>query len=199
MPNDERVIMLRGELVELGPLRRDLVDTYVRWMNDLDVIRTLGGTRMPMSREMEERWLEGTLASTSDAVFTIYEKSTGRPIGNCDLHAIDARRGTAEYGIVIGEKDAWGKGYGTEATRLMLAYGFDVLGLQNIMLRVYANNPAGVRAYERAGFRKVGVLRNAMPLGRTRIDEIYMDAIPDDFPPSDLQTLLEHGPKLPGI
>src|SRR5690606_306951 len=129
-----------------------------------------------MSREMEERWLEGTLTSASDA-----------------------RRGTAEYGIVIGEKDAWGKGYGTEATRLMLAYGFDVLGLQNIMLRVYANNPAGVRAYERAGFRKVGVLRNAMPLGRTRIDEIYMDAIPDDFPPSDLQTLLEHGPKLPGI
>src|SRR5690606_35727569 len=108
---------------------------------------------------------------------------------------IDARRGTAEYGIVIGEKDAWGKGYGTEATRLMLAYGFDVLGLQNIMLRVYANNPAGVRAYERAGFRKVGVLRNAMPLGRVRVDEILMDAIPDDIPPSDLQRLMVEGPQ----
>lgn len=194
MADDGPIIMLRGELVELGPLRPDLIDTYLRWMNDLDVIRTLSGSRMPVTRAMEQQWLDHMLTSSTDAVFTIYVKETSQPIGNCGLHNISTRHRTAEFGIGIGEKSAWNKGYGTEATRLMLAYGFDVLGMQNILLRVYANNPGAVRVYERAGFRKIGVRRNAMQLGRTRIDEIYMDAIPDDIAPSDLQVLMEHGP-----
>jgi RimJ/RimL family protein N-acetyltransferase len=194
VPEPQPIIMLRGELVELGPLRNDLIDVYVRWMNDLDVIRTLSMPNMPMSREQEAGWLEHMLTSSTDATFTIYVRETGEPIGNCGLHNINARHGTAEYGIGIGEKSAWNKGYGTEVTRLMLAYGFDVLGLKNIWLRVNANNPWGVRAYEKAGFQRIGVRRSAQMLGRTRIDEILMDAIPEDFAPSDLQSILEDGP-----
>ncbi len=188
------IIMLRGELVELGPLRHDLIDTYVRWMNDLEVVRTLSGSKMPMTHAMEQQWLDQMLTSTTDAVFTIYARETGQPIGNCGLHNVNTRHATADFGIGIGEKSAWNKGYGTEATRLILEYGFDALGLQNVMLQVFSNNPFAVRAYERAGFQKIGVRRNSMQLGRTLIDEIFMDAVPDDFPPSDLKTLLEHGP-----
>jgi RimJ/RimL family protein N-acetyltransferase len=103
---------------------------------------------------------------------------------------VDRHHGTADFALVIGEPDAWGRGYGTEATRLTLAYAFDVLGLYNVYLVVYANNARGIRAYERAGFKRIGVRRGAHKLGRRRYDEIHMDAVADDFPPSHLHALL---------
>jgi RimJ/RimL family protein N-acetyltransferase len=183
------ILMIRGELVGLGPLRRDLATTYQRWMNELRVTRTLAQTRRPMTFEQELGWLEGALVS-GDAVFTIYEIDTMRPIGNAGLHDIHSVNGTAEFGIVIGEPDTWGKGYGTEATRLILGYAFDVLGLYNVRLSVYANNERAVRAYERAGFKRAGLLRGAQRIGRERCDEIIMDAIADDFPPSALHGIM---------
>jgi diamine N-acetyltransferase len=187
--NLEPILMIRGDLVGLGPLRRDLATTYQRWMNELRVTRTLAQSRRPMTFEQELQWLEGALIS-GDATFTIYELATLRPIGNAGLHDIHTVNGTAEFGIVIGEPDAWGKGYGTEATRLMLGYAFDVLGLYNVRLSVYANNERAVRAYERAGFRRVGVLRGAQRIGRERCDEIIMDAVVDDFGPSPLHAVM---------
>lgn len=181
--------IITGDLVGLGPLRRDLASTYQRWMNELRVTRTLAQSRRPMTFDMELAWLDGALVS-GDAVFTIYERSSGRPIGNAGLHDIHSVNATAEFGIVIGEPDAWGKGYGTEATRLMLAYGFDVLGLYNIRLNVYSNNLRAIRAYERAGFKRAGVLRGVQRIGRMRCDEIIMDAVVDDFEPSHLHAIM---------
>jgi diamine N-acetyltransferase len=183
------ILVIRGDLVGLGPLRRDLATTYQRWMNELRVTRTLAQSRRPMTFEMEMGWLEGALTS-DDAVFTLYELSTMRPIGNGGLHDIHIANGTAEFGIAIGEPDVWGKGYGTEATRLILAYAFDVLGLYNVRLSVYANNQRAVRAYERAGFKMVGALRGWQRIGRERCDEIIMDAVADDFPPSHLHAIM---------
>lgn len=194
MSEGEPILMLRGERVGLGPIRRDLLETYQRWFNDLRVTRTLGVPMMPMTREAESDWLENALASRSDAAFTIYELATMRPIGNTGLHGINYEHGTATFGIVIGEPDAWNQGFGTETTRLVLQYGFDALGLHNIILEVYSNNPGGIRAYERAGFRRIGVRRAARVRGRTRADVILMDAIVDDFEPSEIHSLVLDGP-----
>jgi RimJ/RimL family protein N-acetyltransferase len=185
----EVVLMIRGERVGLGPLRRELASTYQRWINDLHVIRTLAQPRRPTTLAAEHSWLDGALTS-SDAVFTIYELETHRPIGNTGLHGINMTNQTCEFGILIGERDAWGKGFGGEATRLMLAYAFDVLGLYNVSLAVYANNTRAIRAYQRAGFMQAGVLRGAQRIGRERVDEIIMDAIADDFPRSELHGIL---------
>ncbi|HUG14035.1 MAG TPA: GNAT family protein [Thermomicrobiales bacterium] len=185
----EPALMIRGELVGLGPLRRDLASTFQRWMNDLGVVRTLAQPRRPMTVDAEHAWLDGALTS-SDAIFTIYELDTLRPIGNTGLENIHATNGTCEFGIVIGERDAWGKGHGTEATRLMLSYAFDVLGLHSVRLAVYANNERAIRAYERAGFRRAGRIRGAQRIGRARIDEIMMDAVVDDFEPSFLHEIM---------
>ncbi|CAN5718934.1 GNAT family protein [soil metagenome] len=194
MPDSEPIKMLRGENVMLGPLRRDLVETYQRWFNDLSVLRTLAAPNLPMTRDAEDAWLDTLLKDRSDAVFTIYVRESGRPIGNTGLHNINHTHGTADFGIVIGEPDAWNQGYGTETTRLLLNYGFDVLGLKNIMLEVYGTNPSGARAYEKAGFRRIGVRRSAMAVGRERTDVTFMDAVPEDIPPSDLHSLLVDGP-----
>jgi diamine N-acetyltransferase len=186
--------MLQTDRIKLGPIRRDLLETYQRWFNDLDVVRTLAAANLPMSFEAEERWFDGAATNSGEAMFTIYIRTTGQPIGNVGLQDIDHVNGTANYGIVIGEKSAWNQGYGTEATKLMVAYGFDVLGLQNIMLEVYAINAGGIRAYEKAGFQRIGTRRSAVAIGRERTDAVFMDITPEDVPPSNLHKLLVAGP-----
>lgn len=187
------IIFLRGDTIGLGPLRRDLLTTYQRWVNNLLVTRTLQVPCRPLTEEGEQAWLDGALTSATDATFTMYELTSMRPIGNLGLHNIDHLHGTADFGIVIGEPDAWSKGYGTEATRLMLAYGFDVLGLHNIQLEVFMHNPAALKAYERAGFKRIGVRRGAAKVGRERYDTVYMDAIADEFEPSPYHYLMQEG------
>lgn len=190
---DTPPLILKSQRLGYGPIRSDLVDTYARWMNDLRVTRTLAAPCMPMSAEKEQQWFDGASVTSSEAVFTMYVLDTMQPIGNIGLHDIDPESRTASFGIVIGEVDAWGHGYGTEGTRMMVHYGFDVLGLHNIQLMCYANNPGGLKAYERAGFKHVGVRRQAKRSGRELLDEYIMDIISTEVEPSDLHLLMQQG------
>jgi RimJ/RimL family protein N-acetyltransferase len=121
------------------------------------------------------------VTSAGETVFTIYERATWRPIGTCGLHDLDHRNRTAEFGILIGEADARGKGYGTEATRLMLDYAFTALGVHNLMLRVFAYNRAGIRAYQKAGFREFGRRREAVWMAGRLWDVVYMECLATGF------------------
>jgi RimJ/RimL family protein N-acetyltransferase len=184
------IINITGERVLLGPLRRELLPLYTRWMNDYEVIRTLGVTVRPTTREAEQDWYEQNARALHSVDFTIYEAATGRPIGNTSLKEVNYARRTATFGILIGEPDCWGKGYGTEVTRLMLDYGFTVLGLHNIMLIVFSFNERGYRAYLRAGFREIGRRREAFRLGGRAYDEILMDCLATEFESPVLHRLL---------
>lgn len=190
-PAFEPVINIRGQRVWLGPPRREHVPLYLRWFNDFEVTRTLALSLVVMAPEQEEAWYESLPDRPYDALFMIYEASTGRPIGSAGLHGIDHFQGTAEFGIAIGEKDCWGKGYGTEVTRLMLEYGFVGLGLHNIMLRAYQFNERGIRAYRRAGFRECGRWRQANRLGDRFYDVVLMDCLATEFEPRVLAPLVE--------
>ncbi len=97
---------------------------------------------------------------------------------------------TTEFGIVIGAADASGKGYGTEVARLMLDYAFTALGLHNVMLTVCEFNYAGRRAYERAGLREFGRLRQAKRLGGRFWDIVLMECLAPDFAGSSLRPIL---------
>jgi RimJ/RimL family protein N-acetyltransferase len=192
----EPVFLIEGDLVALGPLCRDHVDLYLRWMNNVDSTRTLGLVKL-YQREDEEHFYQYATAHSEGATFTIYERATRRPIGTTQLREIDYRRGTATFGIMIGEPAFWGRGFGTETTRLVLDYAFHALGLHNVQLAVFANNPRGVRAYEKAGFRVVGRRREAYRLGQRRYDEIIMDALASDFESPVLERRL-HAPQRKG-
>ena len=151
-------------------------------MNNFRTLRTMGVLPRPLTAEQEEQWYgRESAGSESDITFTIYERSGERPIGNCGLHGIDYRNRTAEFGILIGEPDARGKGFGTEATRLILDYAFTALGLHNVMLRVFAYNPAGVRAYTKAGFREFGRRRKSQFMGGKYWDVIYMECLATEW------------------
>ena len=180
--NSERPILnIEGDLVALGPLRRDLLSLYQRWINDLRTMRTLGVPPLPMTSEKEQEWYDRQSKTEDDVPFTIYERESLRPIGNTGLHGVDHRNRTATFGILIGEFECRGKGYGTETTRLMLDYAFTALGLHNVMLTVFAFNPAGIKAYERAGFKEIGRRRESRMMGGRLWDEIYMDCLSSEF------------------
>jgi RimJ/RimL family protein N-acetyltransferase len=174
------VLNIRGKKIALGPIRRDLLSVYVRWINDFEVTRSLELPMRPFPLEFEEAWYQRMTQSDHDFVFTIYDLETLRPIGNAGLHQVDHQQRTAEFGMAIGEKEFWGRGYGTETTSLLLDYGFRNLGLHNIMLRVFANNSAAIRAYEKAGFRRVGVRRESRRVGGDIWDILFMDCLSTD-------------------
>jgi diamine N-acetyltransferase len=174
------IVNIVGDVIALGPHRRDLLPTYQRWINDFSALRTLGVLApRPTTLEQETAWYDGQ--SGDEIRFTIFERATWRPVGTSALHGIDHRNRLATFGIFIGEADARGKGYGTEATRLTLDYAFAALGLHNVMLTVAEFNLAGRRAYERAGFRELGRRRQCRWLAGQLWDDIYMDCLATEF------------------
>lgn len=179
-PDESPLVNIVGESVALGPMRRELVPLYLRWINDFGTTRTLGLPPRPMTAEAEARWYDNATGG-DDALFTIYERATWRPVGNTGLHQIDHRHRTATFGIVIGEVDCRGKGYGAETARLMLDYAFTALGLHNVGLVVFEYNQAGRRAYEKAGFKEYGRRRQAHRMGGRAWDAILMDCLATEF------------------
>jgi RimJ/RimL family protein N-acetyltransferase len=100
--NSERPILnIEGDLVALGPLRRDLLPLYQRWINDLGTMRTLGLAPLPMTGEKEQEWYDRQSKTEDDVPFTIYERETLRPIGNTGLHGVDHRNRTATDGLRV--------------------------------------------------------------------------------------------------
>lgn len=174
------VVALTGERVVLGPLRRDLIPTYARWNNDFGVTRNMSIPR-PWTTDQVAADLDHLGEGGREASFTIYERATGRPIGNVGWTDIDWRNRTSEYVILIGEPDCRGRGFGTAVTRLMLAYAFDTLGLHSVMLRVYAYNLGGLRAYTKAGFREFGRRRQAKMMGGKLWDVVLMECLASEY------------------
>lgn len=157
--------MLTGKNVLLRPIERSDISYFLKWFNDPEVIQYLG-LYLPMTEMSEEKFIEelGTMRATSDVILVIevIEGDSTKPIGNCGLHQIDAKDHNAIFGIVIGEKDYWNKGYGPEAARLLISYGFQQLNLHRISSTALAFNQGSVTLHKKVGFREEGRLRQAM-------------------------------------
>ncbi|HVX29328.1 MAG TPA: GNAT family protein [Nitrolancea sp.] len=170
-----------GERVALGPLRSDLIEEHLRWGNDWATYRFLDHIHGPATREHVVNWLREATSGALPYEFLIYERESRQAIGSTGLRDVDVRHGTAEFTIGIGEAEQRGKGFGTEATRLMLDYAFNALGLHNVMLRVMAFNPTAIHVYHTVGFREIGRRREAHWMGGRLWDMIYMDILATEF------------------
>src|SRR5688572_19642202 len=183
MDSHEPDFIVVGEKVALGPLRRDLAADYARWMNELDVRRGLDhlGIATPQSQEkwVEENLEQGAKSEPEVVEFTVYDRKDSAPVGTAGLLGIVHANGNAEFAIFLGERR--GQGLGTEATRLVLDFAFHVLQLRNVLLETLESNAAGLAAYERAGFRRIGVRRGARISRGQPTDIVLMDAVPQDF------------------
>ncbi|HET9015560.1 MAG TPA: GNAT family protein [Thermomicrobiaceae bacterium] len=181
-PADGPAISLRGPRVGLGPLHPGLLPAIARWENDLPLSILSGEPARPLTAEAlaaDPVW--AGRGGPGTASFAIYELAAPRPIGVTGLRHIDAPPGTAEFGISIGEADCRGRGYGTEATGLLLRHAFSDLGLRGIFLEVWSFNPAAIRTYLRVGFREIGRRRQAQVMAGRAYDRVYMECLAGEF------------------
>ena len=177
------IIDLPGDRVALGPLSAGLLPLITRWDNDAATYDRGGGVPRPFAREAISAGYAPLLAGERDdwLGFAIYDLPDVRPIGIANLRDHGTMHRTAEFGITIGEAGCRGKGYGTEATRLILAYAFDELGVHNVWLDTMSTNLPALRAYTRAGFKEIGRWREAYRRGDVVADIVFMDCLASDF------------------
>jgi RimJ/RimL family protein N-acetyltransferase len=161
-PEPPAMPILRAERVFLRPAERSDLPLFVRWLADAETTRNLS-LNQPLSMAMEEKWFDQAVEhqGRDRYHFVICLLDDGRPIGAADLRDIDLENGRADFGIVIGEKDEWNRGYGTEALAAICDFGFGQLRLERIALDVFAGNLRAQRSYEKAGFVLEGTLRHA--------------------------------------
>lgn len=160
-----------GKKVRLRPLSMDDLDNVMKWVNDSDVTRTLMTGRYPMTRESEREWLEAHVKPSTTEIHYAVETLGGDYLGGVNLFRVWSVERHAELGIVIGNKEQWGKGYAREAIQLLLKYGFEQLNLHLIYLHVYADHPRAIHLYESVGFKHEGRLR----------DRVYREGKYHDF------------------
>ena len=185
--------MIYGERIRLRAPTRDDLPLFTSWLNDPEV-RQYIALIMPFSIEDEERWFEAMLKRPQEEHPLVIEvrhageneEQAWKPVGNVGLHEINWRVRSTELGIVIGEKDYWSQGYGSEAVHLMLRHGFETLNLNRIFLRVFESNPRAIRAYEKVGFVHEGRFRQAEYAQGEYIDVLLMSVLREEWLTGDV-------------
>ncbi|MBA3451302.1 MAG: GNAT family N-acetyltransferase [Chloroflexia bacterium] len=185
------IITMTGERVALGPLHRGLLSHIERWENDFRSQDLRGNGPRPRTAEsIAATWEPLLRGEREDWIgFAIYALPELRPIGVLNIRDFTNPHGAAEFGITIGDLSDRGRGYGTEATRMLLDYAFTVLGVYNVWLDTLAYNVGAIRAYEKAGFREIGRRRGAHVLAGRRHDVVLMDCLADEFVPPPRRAL----------
>ncbi|HZY90048.1 MAG TPA: GNAT family protein [Gemmataceae bacterium] len=151
---------LIGPTLYLRPLEVEDARAVQPWFNDPEVRRFLARYRH-MTLAEEEVFLRKLAEGVDNVVLGVVVRATDKLVGTAGLHQIDHRTRQSAFGISLGDKEAWGHGYGTEATRLVLGHAFEALNLNRVWLHVYEYNPRAVHVYEKVGFRHEGRLRQA--------------------------------------
>jgi diamine N-acetyltransferase len=174
--------MIYFDDIRLRSIEREDIPTFLRWFNDPEVRRYLLMFE-PMSKVKEERWFEAQQNRTNDYLFGIEVPvdDDWQHIGNVGLHRVNWVSSHCTFGIVIGEREFWGKGYGTKATRAALHFAFHTLNLHRVELEVFDFNPRAMRAYEKAGFRLEGTRREALFQDGAYYDEHIMAILRHEF------------------
>ncbi|MGF1761799.1 GNAT family N-acetyltransferase [Aliivibrio kagoshimensis] len=155
---------------------------FYTWSCDKEVTQfSLSSYAYPQSKADISKWLLVINDSTKTVSFGICCQKTGKLIGYAGIASISQLNRCGEYFILIGDKAYWGKGIGTEVTKLITEYGFNTLGLHRIELTAYAINPAAIRAYEKAGYQHEGVKRESGFRDGKFIDKVQMSVLSQEW------------------
>lgn len=171
---------LRGEKISLRPIADADTENIVRWRNSPAVRANFLDQRL-FTAESHRWWLKNRVETGEVAQFIVTRLDTGQDVGSVYLRDIDRDNGRCEYGVFLGEESARGLGLGSEACRLACRYAFGALGLRRVFLRVLADNAGAIRSYEKAGFRREGLLRAHVVLGGVPRDLVLMGLLAAEF------------------
>jgi RimJ/RimL family protein N-acetyltransferase len=172
---------LVGETVVLRRHRPENLAAFRRWYSDAEVARLTRYRDGPMRPDEIDRFFTARVLGIDSLTLAVHLRAKDRLIGSCAFSQLDADNGSALFHITIGEKDLWGRGYGTEATRLMLAHAFTNMGLHRVSLAVFAFNERAIRSYEKVGFVVEGRARDAIYRDGRYWDEIDMSMLESEW------------------
>ncbi len=177
--------LLQGELVRLTAENPQIIaEAFARWSRDSEYWRlSTSDPSFPRSVKKTKEWLEKDLLKEKPeyTMFIIRRLEDDRLIGETGLESPMWSNGDAYVGIGLGEQDCWGKGYGTDAMRLILKYAFTELNLFRVSLNVFEYNPRAIRSYEKAGFKHEGRIREFLHKDGKYYDLIYMGILRSEW------------------
>lgn len=164
---------LRTSMIHLRRLSVDDVNArYLGWLNDPLVMAGIATADYTM--EKLYAYVQEKTTVDNAVFFAIIAKDTDLHIGNIKLDFIDKKAQVAELGIMIGDRDYWGRGVGFDACSLAIDYGFHELGLRKIWLAVYQSNPQAMKLYQKLGFQLEGTLRKHVLVNGEFVDKYLM-------------------------
>jgi RimJ/RimL family protein N-acetyltransferase len=173
--------VLTGSRVVLRRHTSDNLAAFRRWYSDPEIAKLARYQEAPMRSEEIERFFTARVVGPDALAMAIHERGSDRLVGTCAFSQLDGDNGSALYHITIGEKDAWGHGYGTEATRLMIDHAFGTLGLHRVALFVFEFNERAIRTYRRCGFVVEGRSRESIYRDGRWWDELAMSVLESDW------------------
>ncbi len=192
--------MLKGDKVILRPMRREYLEKYAEFLNDVELqLLSSDDAPMPMETERLLQDFERHLARPrSEFLWFAIEVQGGKFVGQCILHRFDQPARTCELGITIGDRDYQNRGYGTDAVQLLTRYAFRLLNMQKVWLTTNGTNIRAQKAFQASGYEEEGRLRRHIWLDGKYDDLVYMAAFREDARPAPLDVEpTETGSELP--
>ncbi|AKB04562.1 TPA: GNAT family N-acetyltransferase [Vibrio cholerae] len=169
--------------IKLRSLEVEDAEYFYRWSGDREVTQfSLSAYAYPQSRSDIAKWLSEINSSSTTISFGIECRESQKLIGYAGISGISSLNRSGEYFILIGDKAFWGKGLGTEVTRLVTNYGFRELGLHRIELTAYCDNVAAIKAYENAGYQHEGIKRESGYRNGRFMDKVQMSVLSREWP-----------------
>lgn len=171
---------LVGDRIYLSPMCIEDAEKYVEWFNDFKMTDGVGASSRVMNVEAERTFIKNTLENNRLS-FAIVKLENDEIIGNCGLEDISYIHRIGTIGIFIGDEDNRSKGYGAEALKLLIEYGFKYLNINNIMLNVKSFNERAIACYKKVGFKEFGRRRESYFLNGKYYDDVQMDILAKEF------------------
>lgn len=170
--------ILEGERIYLRSVcLNDVNETYCGWMNDPGVNQYLESRFYPHTVKSLKKYVKSKQSDRNNVFLAIILKDGNRHIGNIKLGPIDDIHRFADIGIIIGEKDCWGKGYATEAIQLMVKYAFGKLNLHKVTAGCYAPNKGSLKAFKKAKFLQEGVRKSHCFYKGKFVDDVLLGLV----------------------
>ncbi len=173
---------LTGERIYLREVRlSDVNDSYYRWMNDRAVTQFLESRFYPHSMDGIRKYVEEKSNSRDGVFFAMVLREGDRHIGNIKIEPINWIHRFCELGLMLGERDCWGKGYGSEAISLVTHYAFCILNLHKVNAGCYIGNSGSIKAFEKSGFVREGLLKDHFFCDGKYQDYVIMGKVADSI------------------
>ena len=175
--------MYNGDLVKLRAYKEDDVERAVEFINDEEVKKLLDSNiPFPMTKWQEEEWVKRRKAETNFTYdFAIEDLDTGKYIGGCSINECNLKNRNCTIGIMIGDKNYWGKGYGSDALKVLIKFIFEEVNMDKIKLNVFSFNKRAISCYKKVGFKEEGLLKREIYRNGRYYDEVPMALFKEDW------------------